>query len=136
MANRYSALQPMVRTVFAFFGVLILATGFARPALSAEPFRLEEASIADVHRAMMAKQLTATQLVGYYLKRIEAYNGACVNGVVDSATGFRLGDIEPKEKAGQLNAIMTVNRRGMRSKTDAADNDPAMPDALETAQSA
>jgi len=58
-------------------------------------FRLEEASIADVHRAILARQLTATQLVGDYLKRIEAYNGTCVKGAVDPATGFQLGDIEP-----------------------------------------
>src|SRR5882757_4660192 len=96
-------------------------------------FRLEEASIADVHRAILARQLTATQLVGDYLKRIEAYNGTCVKGAVDPATGFQLGDIEPVEHAGKLNALMTINLRGKRSKTDSADNDAAMPDALETA---
>ena len=134
MANRYSALQPMVRTAFALLGVLGFAAAFACPALSAERFRLEEASIADVHRAIAAKQLTATQLVTTYLKRIEAYNGACVNGVVDSTTGFQLGDNEPKEKAGKLSAIQTVNVRKIRSQTDKVDNDPAMPDALETAR--
>src|SRR5262249_28947115 len=61
------------------------------------PFRLEEATIADVHRAIQARQLTATQLVEEYLKRIAAHNGTCVNGAVDPATGFQLGDIEPKE---------------------------------------
>jgi amidase len=87
-----------------------------------------------VHRAILAKQLTATQLAGYYLKRIEAFNGRCVSGAVDPATGFQLGDIEPKEKAGQLNAIMTLNIRGKRSLTDKADSNPSMPDALETAR--
>src|SRR5262245_52908197 len=98
------------------------------------PFRLEEATIADVHRAIMARQLTATQLVSEYLKRIEAYNGTCVKGAVDPATGLQLGDIEPIENAGKLNALITINVRGKRSKTDSADSDPNMPDALEVAR--
>ena len=134
MANRYAALQPAVKAVLALCGALIFAGLLPASAMSAEAFHLEEASIADVHRAILAKQLTAMQLVGYYLKRIEAYNGACVNGVVDAATGYRLGDIEPKEKAGQIGALMTLNLRGKRSKTDTADNDPKMPDALEAAK--
>lgn len=44
-------------------------------------FRLEEATIADVHRAFRAKQLTATQLVNLYLNRIKAYNGTCAREV-------------------------------------------------------
>src|SRR5215510_509406 len=97
-------------------------------------FRLEEATIADVHRAIMARQLTATQLVNEYLKRIAAYNGTCVKGAVDPTTGFQLGDIEPVENAGQLNALITINLRGKRSKTDTVDNNPNMPDALEAAR--
>src|SRR5215475_2650073 len=97
-------------------------------------FRLEEATIADVHRAIMARQLTVSQLVNEYLKRIAAYNGTCVKGALDPATGFQLGDIEPVENAGQLNALITINQRGKRSKTDSADSDPAMPDALEVAR--
>src|SRR5437588_1770790 len=134
MASRHWAAQPAVRTL-GLLGVLLLMA-LSDPAMSAEArnFRLEEAAIADVHRAILAKELTATQLVTYYLKRIEAYNGACVNGIVDAKTGFVLGDIAPKEKAGKLGALMTLNLRGKRSKTDAADNNPDMPDALETAR--
>ena len=54
-------------------------------------FRLEEATIADVHRAFRAKKLTAAQLVNLYLKRIKAYNGTCVEGALDPATGIALG---------------------------------------------
>src|SRR5437667_2372191 len=97
-------------------------------------FRLEEATIADVHRAMLARQLTATQLVNLYLTRIEAYNGPCVTGAVDPATGYLLGDIAPVEKAGKLGALITLNLRGKRSKTDPVDADPNMPDALEVAK--
>ncbi|MBM4297625.1 MAG: amidase [Deltaproteobacteria bacterium] len=114
----------------------IVTGGSSVPSYAAQPrrFRLEEATIADVHRAIRAKQLTATQLVNHYLKRVEAYNGTCVKGAVDPATGFQLGDIEPIENAGKLNALMTLNLRGKRSRTDTTDNDPSMPDALEFAK--
>src|SRR5258706_10901883 len=134
MASRHWAAQPTVRSL-GLLGVLLLMA-LSGPAMSAEArnFRLEEATIADVHRAILARQLTATQLVTHYLKRIEAYNGACVNGVVDAKTGYVLGDITPKEKAGKLGALMTLNLRGKRSKTDSVDNNPDMPDALEAAK--
>jgi len=119
----------MARAVLLIF-VLWLTAGAA----AAAPFHLEEASIAGVHRAMMAHELTATQLVTFYMKRIDAYNGRCVAGAIDPATGLQLGEITPKQKAGQLNAIITVNRRGQRSRTDRTDADPAMPDALEAAR--
>src|SRR5215471_10929523 len=122
-----SALRLMVCAAGIFFAAV--APVSAAPA----GFHLEEASIADVQRAILAKQLTAKDLVGLYLKRIEAYTGTCVRGAVDSATGFQLGDIEGVEHAGQLNALITINIRGKRSKTDTLDNNPAMPDALEAA---
>jgi len=98
-------------------------------AASAPRFHLEDATIVDVHRAIRAKEITAEQLVQHYFKRIEAYNGTCVKGEVDPATGLMLGEITPIENAGQVNAYMTLNIRGKRSKTDPADNDPTMPDA-------
>jgi Asp-tRNA(Asn)/Glu-tRNA(Gln) amidotransferase A subunit family amidase len=101
---------------------------------SAPRFHLEEATIADVQRAIRAKEITAEQLVQLYFKRIEAYNGTCVKGAIDPATGLMFGEITPIENAGQVNAYMTLNIRGKRSRTDPADNDPAMPDALETAR--
>jgi Asp-tRNA(Asn)/Glu-tRNA(Gln) amidotransferase A subunit family amidase len=100
---------------------------------AANAFHLQEATIADIHRAILAKEITATELVGLYLKRIEAYNGQCVKGDVDLG-GLVLGDIEPIEHAGKLGALMTLNIRGKRSKTDAADGAANMPDALETAR--
>jgi amidase len=103
------------------------------PFAATADFHLQEATIADIHRAILAKELTATQLVGLYLKRIEAYNGQCVKGTVDQ-NGFVLGDIEPIENAGKLGALMTLNIRGKRSRTDVADTDPGMPDALEAAR--
>ena len=86
-------------------------------AASAPRFHLEEATIADVHRAIRAKEITAEQLVQRYFKRIEAYNGTCVKGEVDPATGLMYGEITPVENAGQVNAYVTLNIRGKRSKT-------------------
>ena len=103
-------------------------------AASAPRLHLEEATIADVHRAIRAKEITAEQLVQLYFKRIEAYNGTCVKGDVDPATGLMFGEVSPVENAGQVNAYVTLNIRGKRSKTDPADNDPKMLDALETAR--
>jgi amidase len=103
-------------------------------AASAAQFHLEEATIAGVQRAIRAKEITAEQLVQLYFKRIAAYNGTCVKGEIDPATGLMLGEITPIENAGQLNAYMTLNIRGKRSKTDPADNDPKMLDAFEAAR--
>jgi amidase len=98
-----------------------------------QAFTLEEATIAQVHQAMLSGKLTSKELVSQYMKRISAYNGTCVSGEVDPATGRQLGSATPIVGAGQLNALMTLNVRGQRSKTDTLDNDPNMPDAMETA---
>lgn len=107
-------------------------------------FRLEEATIADVHRAITAKQLTATQLVNLYLNRIKAYNGTCVAGAADAATGLQLGDITPIPDARQINAFITLNLKedkrialGFPEKvrrTHSGPDDPAIPDALDRAR--
>jgi amidase len=99
----------------------------------AQAFTLEEATIAQVHQAMLKGQLSSQDLLKQYLKRISAYNGTCMKGEADPATGRQLGTATPVENAGQVNALITLNIRGQRSKTDAQDDNPAMPDAMETA---
>src|SRR5262245_53504975 len=42
-------------------------------------FQVEEATIDDIQRAILTRQLTVTELVKRYLERIKAYNGTCVN---------------------------------------------------------
>ena len=103
-------------------------------------FQLEEATIADIHRAIQTRQITVTDLVHMYLDRIKAYNGVCVN----EPEGI-LGPVSTIPNAGQLNALSTLNlrpdareawgfdERKARSMTDPVDNDPNMPDALEVA---
>jgi Asp-tRNA(Asn)/Glu-tRNA(Gln) amidotransferase A subunit family amidase len=127
-----TARSRIVRTLLAFSFWTVSAQSL--PAAQARRFHLEEATIDSIHQAFRSKQLTATQLVNLYLKRIEAYNGRCVNGDIDPATGLQLGTISPIENAGQVNALITLDLRGKRSKTDPADNDPNMPDALEVAK--
>jgi len=112
----------------------------AQPTGAEKKLEIVEATIADIHNAIRAKQLTATQLVNMYLARIKAYNGRCVN----EPQGI-LGPVTPIPHAGSINALMTLNLRPAtrkqwgfddrkaRSMTDPVDNDPSMPDALEVA---
>ena len=75
---------------------------FAANAAQTPRFHLEEATIADVQRAIRAKEITATQLVNLYFKRIEAYNGTCVKGDVDPTTDLMLGvDTDRERRANQ-----------------------------------
>jgi amidase len=103
-------------------------------------FHLQEASVAEIQRAIMAKQITSVGLVELYLKRIKAYNNTCVN----QPMGI-LGPITTIPHAKQINALSTLNlrpsarkswgfdERKARSLTDTADASPGMPDALEVA---
>jgi amidase len=103
-------------------------------------FHLGEATIDDIHDAIRSHEITCVELVQLYLKRIKAYNGTCV-----SEPNGLLGQITTIPNAGQLNAYQTINLRPAnrilwgfdqhhaRSLTDLADDDPSMPDALETA---
>src|SRR5262249_1539946 len=105
-------------------------------------FQSEETTIEDIQAAILRGELTSTRLVQLYLNRIKVYNGTCVNQP-DGVLGA--GPITPIKNAHQLNALMTLNLRPAkreklgfdprkaRSMTDAADGDPAMPDALDVA---
>lgn len=110
------------------------------PAQGPAPFHVEEATIADIQRAILAHQVTCTDLVRLYLARIKAFNGQAVeepNGILEP--------IRTIPHARGLNALGTLNlrpatRRAMgfdehkaRSMTDPVDADPNMPDAFEVA---
>ena len=111
-----------------------------RPAAKPAGFHLHEATIADIQQAIQTRQITTVDLVKLYLARIKAYNGTCV-----SQPDGILGVISTIPKAGQLNALATLNLRPAsrkalgfddrkaRSLTDLKDDDPALPDALEAA---
>ncbi len=66
----------------------------AKPAAPA-PFRVEEATIADLHAAMKNGRLTCRSLVEQYLRRIDAYdkNGPAINAIVQiNPEALRLAD--------------------------------------------
>ena len=122
---------------FALGFVTIAATSFAA---SPAKFTIEEATIAAIQQAIVAKQTTSTEVVKLYLARIKAYNGPAV----DEPYGL-LGPVKIKAHAKGINALSTLNLRPAtrkawgfddrkaRSMTDLADADPNMPDALEVA---
>ena len=109
-------------------------------AAGAGTFQIEEATIDGIQSAIRKGDLTSTRVVQLYLNRIKAYDGSCV----DQPQGI-LGPFTTIKHAGQTNALITVNlrpanrtalglgARKARSMTDSADNNPAMPDALEVA---
>ncbi len=125
-------------------GLLGLAVGLAlagvNPGRAQSTFQVEEATIADIQRAILAHQLTTTQLVKLYLARIKAYNGPGV----EQPQGW-YGPSKFIAHAKGINALSTLNLRPAtrtalgfdahhaRSMTDLVDNDPNMPDALEVA---
>jgi len=130
----------MLRLLILAVTLLLLAPSL----VAAQPakFQIEETTIDDIQAAILRGELTSTQVVQRYLNRIKAYNGTCVNqpeGILGQAP------ITPIPNAHQLNALITLNLRPAtrqmwgfeprkaRSMTDAADNDPAVPDALEVA---
>jgi amidase len=122
----------------------VLAASLSVGAQQAAPtrFHLQDASVADIQRAIIAKQITSVALVELYLKRIKVYNNTCVS----EPMGI-LGPITTIPHARHINALSTLNlrpsslkawgfdERKARSMTDAIDNDPNMPDALEVAAS-
>lgn len=70
-----------------YLGRLLLAVGCAvlvacQP--SGPEFRVEEATIAEIHEAMQAGRVSARQLVEFYLARIEAYDkkGPAINSIL------------------------------------------------------
>jgi amidase len=127
--------------------VAACALACAPPAMAQNPpgtigagFELGEATIPQIQSALRRRQITVTDVVQGYLSRIRAYNGTCVS----QPQGI-LGPVTMIPDAGKVNALITLNlrpthrqawgfdERKARSMTDAVDNDPAMPDALETA---
>jgi amidase len=123
-----------------WFAVVAVSVTIGVPQPAPPKFHLQEASIHSIQQAIMAHQITSVGLVELYLKRIKAYNSACVN----EPQGI-LGPITTIPHARQINALSSLNLRPAarqtwgfddrkaRSLTDAADNNPDMPDALETA---
>ncbi len=129
-----------MRNAASLVALLLASLTVGAPQPAAATFHLQDASISDIQRAILAKQITSVGLVELYLKRIKTYNDACVN----EPMGI-LGPITTIPHARRINALSTLNlrpsarkirgfdERKARSMTDTVDNDPNMPDALEVA---
>jgi amidase len=137
----FQTLGSNIRRNVGVLAALIAASATVGAQLqSPARFHLQEASIADIQRAILAKKITSAGLVELYLKRIKAYNNTCVS----EPMGI-LGPITTIPHARQVNALSTLNlrpatrkewgfdERKARSLTDVGDNNPNMPDALEVA---
>ncbi|MBZ5634816.1 MAG: amidase [Acidobacteriia bacterium] len=136
----FQTLCPSRRNVRVLAALIAASATVGAQQRSPAKFHLQEASIADIQRALVAKRITSVGLVELYLKRIKAYNNACVN----EPMGI-LGPITTIPHARQVNALSTLNlrpairkvwgfdERKARSMTDMDDNNPNMPDALEVA---
>jgi len=135
---RANRVVGQARIVFAILAVLQSSVVFAASKTAA--FQIEEATIEGIQSAILKGQITSTDVVKMYLARIKAYDGPCVkmpDGLLGSFTTIK--------HAGQINSMITVNLRPLtrmalglsdhkaRSMTDAIDNNPDMPDALEVA---
>src|SRR5688500_11272113 len=135
-------MNPTMRRIGAFCSVLglILISGSGGRAQRARAFDVHEATVADIQRALRERRVTTVAVVEQYLRRIKAYNGRCVN----EPRGI-LGPVTTIPRAGQINALSTLNlrpavrerwgfdARKARSMTDRLDGAAGMPDALETA---
>src|SRR5688572_16795418 len=131
------------RNLVAAVAVMLAAILGDRPVIAQEaalPFDVQEKTIAQIQQAIINKQITTRGVVEAYLRRVQAYNGTCVN----EPQGI-LGPITPIAHARQINALSTLNlrpaareawmfdARKARSLTDTVDDADSMPDALETA---
>src|SRR5687768_15181778 len=132
-----------MRTRLATLALAVLVAGSAAGhAQRAPAFNVHETTIADIQRALQSRRITTVGVVEQYLRRIKAYNGACVS----EPQGI-LGPVTTIANAGQINALSTLNlrpaarekwgfdARKARSMTDRVDGAADMPDALETAAS-
>ena len=72
------------RSLVASAALIWLGAAGAQPAT---PFRVEEASIADVHDAIRSGTTTCAEVVQGYIERARAYNGVCTTLVTPTARG-------------------------------------------------
>jgi len=70
-----------------------------------KPFRLEEATIDDLHAAIRAGQITCVEIVRRYIERARAYNGVC--SVLVTRDGAPVPDVPGAVRAGAPLSFLT-----------------------------
>ena len=70
-----------------------------------KPFRLEEATIDDLHAAICAGQITCVEIVRRYIERARAYNGVC--SVLVTRDGAPVPDVPGAVRAGAPLSFLT-----------------------------
>ena len=106
MLREFNQLRFAIRAVTCGVSLAVAAIALPIEANAAGAFHLQEATIDDIQKAILSKQITTKEVVELYLKRIKAYNGTCV-----SEPQGMLGVVTPIPNAGQLNALQTLNLR-------------------------
>src|SRR5688572_24433125 len=101
---------PRMRNAVILIGLAVVnaTVGGQRPPAR---FHLQEATIDGIQYAIRSGQITTAGLVGLYLERINAYNGACVG----EPQGI-LGPVTTKPRVGQINALSTLDLRAAARK--------------------
>src|SRR4051812_34464445 len=99
----FSSRRAVMRGALA---LLVALTALAPSAFAKEKFKVEEATIADIQKAILAKELTSVELVKLYLARVKAFNGPGVG----EPEGL-LGPIVEISHAQGVNALITFNLR-------------------------
>jgi Asp-tRNA(Asn)/Glu-tRNA(Gln) amidotransferase A subunit family amidase len=89
-----------------------------RPAVEAKPFRLEEATIEDLHRAIRSGQTTLVEVVQHYLDRVRAYNG--VASMLVTEDGVPVAEVKGAVRAG---AALTFPTETVKASTILPDLD-------------
>ena len=79
IVTRLSRAGWTIRGIVASVGLTLAASAPLAAAESIARFHIEEATIDSIQAAILKGELTSTQVVQLYLKRIKAYDGPCVS---------------------------------------------------------
>ena len=83
-----------------------------RPEASGEPFRLEEATIDELHAAIRAGETTLVEVVQHYIDRVRAYNG--VASMLVTEDGAPVPEATGTVRARRAAALPDADGEGVR----------------------
>ncbi len=94
-----------------------------QPAAADEPFRLEEATIEELHAAIRAGRTTCVAVVRQYIARARAYNG--VASLLVTEDGAAIPEATGAVRAGAALALPDRDRQGRRRSSRISTNTAA-----------